>query len=779
MTDREQLVNAVKKAWNALETMRLKYGEKVYKDDKWLSDSTMGKTNRLDIKIRRSLADNGQELLEAITALYDYDYELLKKGGKLSNEQLLQWKEDHDYTGLNKAAKNFNSGRIYDRITGLSSANLTKHYNDILSPPKQESKQEPKQEQEADDDNVDDEPVKATTKKLDLEPKQQQPQQPQKQDSTSSSSDDEETPADKQRWHDQDYKQYTNYMRQLVKLERLEQEYADEFENNDPMPLSKIKKDFRISPKYKPITEEEYERMSQVPYYKGKTLKEINAQRKHEYDNIINYIVDHPDIFTNVKTIKELKARLQLAHKDATIGAKSIDEVHARAAKIDGFGYMLPNFKITERGQRILDHNMRLEEIENLKQQLKINSKYLTNEEKAKIEKKLGRRPISTTTPTPTPTAEGHPDKQYIQQRPEHIDTRAIDKRAIEDVFDRDDYADVIAQAVHDEYFANPAVIKYYQPEAINEKQLSQRERDVIKWNNDLIDQFKGAYQSFIARGTETRDKKGWSMHDIEQFLNDWKQAHPYFANRLDEIFTAYRDYAKGEPIKASDYRVLERFHNELARVINPQLDEFRVDIDKVIDGRRGPKIEVIDERSGPYFTPGIRKPLIVPPPRKSGPEQRIPLPEQPKQPRPPVEPVVEEDDDDEFIDIDELIRQAEERRQATQQQQPTESIQQQPTQPTATKLSISMPTTVTANNDGLTINTPVQTLSFSPQQGVNKFDNAFTSTNSYMHQLVEQSHQKMWPRKDIKDVKQMRKLRIDFNKNVNLKGGMPMSAYF
>ena len=89
------------------------------------------------------------------------------------------------------------------------------------------------------------------------------------------------------------------------------------------------------------------------------------------------------------------------------------------------------------------------------------------------------------------------------------------------------------------------------------------------------------------------------------------------------------------------------------------------------------------------------------------------------------------------------------------------------------------MPTTVTANNDGLTINTPVQTLSFSPQQGVNKFDNAFTSTNSYMHQLVEQSHQKMWPRKDIKDVKQMRKLRIDFNKNVNLKGGMPMSAYF
>ncbi len=58
-------------------------------------------------------------------------------------------------------------------------------------------------------------------------------------------------------------------------------------------------------------------------------------------------------------------------------------------------------------------------------------------------------------------------------------------------------------------------------------------------------------------------------------------------------------------------------------------------------------------------------------------------------------------------------------------------------------------------------------------------FDYAITTNAEYMRSRIQEANNKMFPRKDLSDVKKMRKLRIDNNKNVALKGGMPMSAYF
>lgn len=60
-----------------------------------------------------------------------------------------------------------------------------------------------------------------------------------------------------------------------------------------------------------------------------------------------------------------------------------------------------------------------------------------------------------------------------------------------------------------------------------------------------------------------------------------------------------------------------------------------------------------------------------------------------------------------------------------------------------------------------------------------NSFDSAMNTNNTYMHKLISEANNKMFPRKDIGDVKRLRKLRIDNNKNIALKGGMPLSAYF
>lgn len=711
MSSREQLLKTLDDAWKKYDGIRQRYRQAINPDNgNWYAATKLKKLG-FSNKLQHTICDIAYDYLEALAALYESEYDELKKSGKLTPEQLKQWKEDHNYKELETARGHLEKGNIKDRLYGLNSVDWKQHYDRIKQP---EPKPQPKQQQPDKD-----EPVKATTKKLD--------------DLLGDDEDDDDEDEDedttfKQQWHDDAIKTYTNYLKQLVELEQLEKEYADEFGNNDPMLLRKIPQDFKILAKYKPMTEEEYNNKRKQGLLKHKTLEEINAEQKLEYDNTIRYIQAHPDIFKTAKTIEELKANLELAHTDVTKGAKSIEEIQARAAKTKGVGSVMPNFKITERGRRVLDHNKRLDEIERIKQQMNaVTSKYVTKEEIKRIEQQIRKRET-----TPTPTAEGHSAKQYIQQP-------KFDER----VFDRDDYADAIGKAVHD---------VYYQPEDVDETRLSQRERDVIKWNDDLIDQFKDSYKTFIDKAPST----GYQMQDIQQFINDWQQTHPFFGNRLDQIFKAYRDYSLGEKIAASDYRVLKRFHNELARAINPQLDEFRIRADKVIGDRIGPRIEVIDERSGPYFTP---RPSLSP-------KQRIPLPEQPKQPRPPVEPVIEDEDD--FIDIDELLRQVEEREQQTTQPATPEQPQATQTQP---KLSI--PATTVSSNNG-----PMQTINLNPMQ-VNKFDNAFTNTNSYMHQLVEQSHHKMWPRKDIKDVKQMRKLRIDFNKNVNLKGGMPMSAYF
>lgn len=58
-------------------------------------------------------------------------------------------------------------------------------------------------------------------------------------------------------------------------------------------------------------------------------------------------------------------------------------------------------------------------------------------------------------------------------------------------------------------------------------------------------------------------------------------------------------------------------------------------------------------------------------------------------------------------------------------------------------------------------------------------FDYALTTNAEYMRSRIQEANNKMFPRKDISDVKKMRKLRIDNNKNTTLKGGMPMSAFF
>lgn len=58
-------------------------------------------------------------------------------------------------------------------------------------------------------------------------------------------------------------------------------------------------------------------------------------------------------------------------------------------------------------------------------------------------------------------------------------------------------------------------------------------------------------------------------------------------------------------------------------------------------------------------------------------------------------------------------------------------------------------------------------------------FDYAMTTNAEYMRSKIQEANNKMFPRKDIGDVRKMRKLRIDNNKNTALKGGMPMSAFF
>ena len=58
-------------------------------------------------------------------------------------------------------------------------------------------------------------------------------------------------------------------------------------------------------------------------------------------------------------------------------------------------------------------------------------------------------------------------------------------------------------------------------------------------------------------------------------------------------------------------------------------------------------------------------------------------------------------------------------------------------------------------------------------------FDYALTTNAEYMRSRIQEANNKMFPRKDLRDVKKMRKLRIDNNKNIALKGGMPISAYF
>ena len=58
-------------------------------------------------------------------------------------------------------------------------------------------------------------------------------------------------------------------------------------------------------------------------------------------------------------------------------------------------------------------------------------------------------------------------------------------------------------------------------------------------------------------------------------------------------------------------------------------------------------------------------------------------------------------------------------------------------------------------------------------------FDNALIGTTAYMRSLINENNRKIFPRKDIGNVKAMKKLRIDYNKNVHLNGKMPISAYF
>ena len=58
-------------------------------------------------------------------------------------------------------------------------------------------------------------------------------------------------------------------------------------------------------------------------------------------------------------------------------------------------------------------------------------------------------------------------------------------------------------------------------------------------------------------------------------------------------------------------------------------------------------------------------------------------------------------------------------------------------------------------------------------------FDNAMTSNNAIMRKMIYENNMKMFPRKGLDYNKKMAKLRVDMNKNVFLKGNMPLSAWF
>lgn len=81
-----------------------------------------------------------------------------------------------------------------------------------------------------------------------------------------------------------------------------------------------------------------------------------------------------------------------------------------------------------------------------------------------------------------------------------------------------------------------------------------------------------------------------------------------------------------------------------------------------------------------------------------------------------------------------------------------------------------------------LTYTQPVLVPQYSQPTNVHNllsFDYALTTNAEYMRSKIQEANNKMFPRKDLSDVKKMRKLRIDNNKNTALKGGMPMSAFF
>ena len=74
--------------------------------------------------------------------------------------------------------------------------------------------------------------------------------------------------------------------------------------------------------------------------------------------------------------------------------------------------------------------------------------------------------------------------------------------------------------------------------------------------------------------------------------------------------------------------------------------------------------------------------------------------------------------------------------------------------------------------------------LGFTPPSGasgvaITSFDNATTANVQIMHKLIAENNMKMFPRHDLKYNTKMAKLRVDLNKNIHLKGGMPLSAFF
>ena len=77
--------------------------------------------------------------------------------------------------------------------------------------------------------------------------------------------------------------------------------------------------------------------------------------------------------------------------------------------------------------------------------------------------------------------------------------------------------------------------------------------------------------------------------------------------------------------------------------------------------------------------------------------------------------------------------------------------------------------------------------LGFTPNAGnagaggvaLTSFDNASTANAQRMRKMIAENNMKMFPRHDLNYNNKMSKLRIDLNKNIHLKGGMPLSAFF